>query len=116
MGNYGTIIIIHQNSIEHSGQQSTAKQFITCDLFSSSDDPPCHTVEDTGDGALVSARLGWQLPPAQHALVPSPVLLLLDQEHLIIQISGSLSQLLQFPLWGEIWNLKISTVLRVSGV
>lgn len=63
MGNYGTIIIIHQNSIEHSGQQSTAKQCITCDLFSSIDDPPCHKVEDTGDGALVSARLGWQPPP-----------------------------------------------------
>lgn len=55
----------------------------------------------------------------QHALVPSPVLLLLDQEHLIIQISGSLIvQLLQFSLWGEIQDLKknLKSLPRVSGV
>lgn len=67
MGNYGTIITIRQNSIAHSGQQSTAEQFITCHLVSSRDDPPCHKAEDTGDGPLVSARYGWQpgsiLPP-----------------------------------------------------
>lgn len=93
MGNYGTIITISQNSIAHSGQQSTAEQFITCHLVSSRDDPPCHKAEDIGDGPLVSARYGWQPPPPppQHALVPSLVLLLLDQEHLIIQISGSLT-------------------------
>lgn len=87
--NYGTIII-HWKCTALSGQQSAAQPSITYDLFGSSDNPLGHRWRSLGCGPLVRGRSGWHTH--QCVLLPSSVPVLLDQEYLTIQISGSFNR------------------------